>query len=430
MDLRKIRRDLIQVVELVEGWTTQSEISDLERDLALDKIRAAYEAIRFDGVRREPMPQPNVSSEPTVPVAPVVPVVPTTPEPPTAPEPGDAEEDDEPEVEIELIMADDALPESFLSEDFAVDSDAEEDDEPEEDLSDGEYDDVEPIEEEDDEPSEEGEEQEPIIAPAPEPAPAPMPEPTPAPEPAPAPMPEPTPAPEPAPAPMPTAEPIEEQAEEPTEPSNDGSLEQLLFGFEAPAPKRVRRRSVMMSLYNDEPKGTPAEPRATQSAPAAESATPKPTATPAEPTPAPKSEPIAPKPTPAPAPKPTPKVESMPYVVAPKPMEEIDAEAVLGEVLMPDVQTLGDTLGCSTSVADTTPISSLRRAIAVADKFMIMRELFDGNEQAYNRAIEVLDGYDNFDDCMVHIVENYSWRTTSEGARLIIDLLQRKFQQK
>lgn len=407
MDLRKIRRDLIQVVELVEGWTTQSEISGLERDLALDKIRAAYEAIRFDGVRREPTPQPNVSSESEVPAAAVAPVVPSVP---TTPEPGDEEPgDEEPEVEIELIMAEDELAESFLSEDFAEESE-EDDEESEEDLSDGEYDDVEPIDdEEDDEPTEESKEQveeptkeqEPIAAPAPEPAPAPMPEPTPEPEP--------------VPAPMPTAEPIEEQAEKQTEPSNDGSLEQLLFGFEAPAPKRVRRRSVMMSLYNDEPKSTPAES-----------------------TPAPKSEPIArkpeptptPKPTPAPTPKPTPKVEPMPYVVAPKPMEEIDAEAVLGEVLMPDVQTLGDTLGCGTSVADTTPISSLRRAIAVADKFMIMRELFDGSEQAYNRAIEVLDGYDNFDDCMVHIVENYSWRTTSEGARLIIDLLQRKFQQK
>ena len=103
MDLRKIRRDLIQVVELVEGWTTQSEISGLERDLALDKIRAAYEAIRFDGVRREPTPQPNVSSEPEVPAVAVAPVVPSVP---TTPEPGDEEPgDEEPEVEIELIMA-------------------------------------------------------------------------------------------------------------------------------------------------------------------------------------------------------------------------------------------------------------------------------------------------------------------------------------
>lgn len=409
MDLRKIRRDLIQVVELVEGWTTQSEISGLERDLALDKIRAAYEAIRFDGVRREPIPRPSAT------VAPAVPVEPTTPEPQPAPAPelGDAEEDGEPEVEIELIMADDALPESFLSENFTMESDAD-DDESEEELSDGEYDDVKPIDEDEevDEPTEEVEEVE-VQAPVAVPTPAPMPEPTPAPEP--------------APAPMPTAEPEIKPSEEQTEAQSGGStLEQLLFGYEAPAPKRVRRRSVMMSLYNDEPKSAPAEPLATPSEPVAE-----------RPAPAPQPSTPAPEPInatqniePTPAPKPTPKVEPMPYVVAPKPMEEIDAEAVLGEVLMPEVQTLGDALGYGTSVADSAPVASLRRAIAVADKFMIMRELFNGNEQAFDSAIEALDSYDNFDDCMVHIVENYSWRTTNEGARLIIDLLQRKFQQK
>ena len=118
------------------------------------------------------------------------------------------------------------------------------------------------------------------------------------------------------------------------------------------------------------------------------------------------------------------------YAVAPKPLEEIDAEAVLGEVLMADVHTLGDTLSHAPSVADTAPVKTLRGAISVADKFMIVRELFDGNEPAFEHAIETLDAIDDFDDCMVHIVENYSWRTSSEGAKLIIDLLQRKFQQK
>lgn len=118
------------------------------------------------------------------------------------------------------------------------------------------------------------------------------------------------------------------------------------------------------------------------------------------------------------------------YAVAPKPLEEIDAEAVLGEVLMADVHTLGETLSHAPSVADTAPVKTLRGAISVADKFMIVRELFDGNEPAFEHAIETLDAIDDFDDCMVHIVENYSWRTSSEGAKLIIDLLQRKFQQK
>lgn len=340
MDLRTIRRNLIQAVELVEGWSTQTEVSGLERDLVLDKIRTAYDAIRFSALRRESIASPVVPVEPIPVSAPVVPTSAPAPSVEGKSNEVDEEESAEPEIEVELIMAD--------GEDA--------DDETDDDLSDGEYDDVEPSHEED----EEGEVDEPNEEP------------------------------------QRTSEPIEQSKKEVSSATSSGSgFEQLLFGGDAPT-KRVRRRSVMMSLYDDEPQMSVAE--SSKSAPQ----------------PAPKRESITP----------------MPYVITPTPMEEIDAEAVLGEVLMPEVHTLGDSLGCATSVADTAPVATLRSSIAVADKFMIMRELFNGDEQAFNRAVDALDAYDNFDDCMIHIVENYAWRTTSEGARLVIDLLQRKFQQK
>ncbi len=353
MDLRTIRRNLIQAVELVEGWSTQTEVSGLERDLVLDKIRTAYDAIRFSALRRESIASPVVPVEPIPVSAPVVPTSAPAPSVEGKSNEVDEEESAEPEIEVELIMAD--------GEDA--------DDETDDDLSDGEYDDVEPSHEEDEE-DEEGEEGEGVEVD------------------------------EPNEEPQRTSEPIEQSKKEVSSATSGGSgFEQLLFGGDAPT-KRVRRRSVMMSLYDDEPQMSVAE--SSKSAP-------------------------------QPAPQPAPKRESitpMPYVITPTPMEEIDAEAVLGEVLMPEVHTLGDSLGCATSVADTAPVATLRSSIAVADKFMIMRELFNGDEQAFNRAVDALDAYDNFDDCMIHIVENYAWRTTSEGARLVIDLLQRKFQQK
>ena len=73
MDLRTIRRNLIQAVELVEGWSTQTEVSGLERDLVLDKIRTAYDAIRFSALRRESIASPVVPVEPIPVSAPVVP---------------------------------------------------------------------------------------------------------------------------------------------------------------------------------------------------------------------------------------------------------------------------------------------------------------------------------------------------------------------
>ena len=400
MDLKTVRRNLIQAVELVEGWTTQSEVSAVERDLVLDKIRKAYDAIRFGGVAHEQ----SLARPKAVAVAPIPqPVEKPTEQPvekPTEQESAtEQESSDEPEVEFEFIVyegeeGEESEGEESEGEESEGESDENEesegegekysDDETEADLSDGEYSDVEPADEEE---SDEEEPTEPIVPS------------------------EPT---------EPIAEPIvpSEPTEEPTAPARPQNIEQSLFGGEDSAWRRPRRRSVIMSLYDTDPQPSKTEQSAKQitSQPATE-----PQAQPAiKPQPTATEHPVVAEERPAP----------VQYAVAPKPLEEIDAEAVLGEVLMADVHTLGDTLSHAPSVADTAPVKTLRGAISVADKFMIVRELFDGNEPAFEHAIETLDAIDDFDDCMVHIVENYSWRTSSEGAKLIIDLLQRKFQQK
>ena len=395
MDLKIVRRNLIQAVELVEGWTTQSEVSAVERDLVLDKIRKAYDAIRFGGVAHEQ----SLARPKAVAVAPIPqPVEKPTEQPvekPTEQESAtEQESSDEPEVEFEFIVYEGEEGEESEGEESEGESDENEesegegekysDDETEADLSDGEYSDVEPADEEE---SDEEEPTEPIVPS------------------------EPT---------EPIAEPIvpSEPTEEPTAPARPQNIEQSLFGGEDSAWRRPRRRSVIMSLYDTDPQPSKTEQSAKQitSQPATE-----PQAQPAiKPQPTATEHPVVAEERPAP----------VQYAVAPKPLEEIDAEAVLGEVLMADVHTLGDTLSHAPSVADTAPVKTLRGAISVADKFMIVRELFDGNEPAFEHAIETLDAIDDFDDCMVHIVENYSWRTSSEGAKLIIDLLQRKFQQK
>lgn len=383
MDLKTVRRNLIQAVELVEGWTTQSEVSAVERDLVLDKIRKAYDAIRFGGVAHEQ----SLARPKAVAVAPIPQPAEQPVEKPTEPESAtESESSDEPEVEFEFIVyegeegdeGDESEGESVENEGNEGEGEKYSDDETDADLSDGEYSDVEPADEEE---SDEEEPTEPIVP--------------------------------------------SEPTEEPIVPSRPQNIEQSLFGGEDSAWRRPRRRSVIMSLYDADPQPSKTE----QSAMPVElqpTIKPQPTSTPQ-----PATEPLSSQPTATEHPvvaeeRPAP----VQYAVAPKPLEEIDAEAVLGEVLMADVHTLGDTLSHAPSVADTAPVKTLRGAISVADKFMIVRELFDGNEPAFEHAIETLDAIDDFDDCMVHIVENYSWRTSSEGAKLIIDLLQRKFQQK
>ena len=99
---------------------------------------------------------------------------------------------------------------------------------------------------------------------------------------------------------------------------------------------------------------------------------------------------------------------------------------VVGEQFR-EAPSVADTIACPKGVAECTPISSLREAIGVADKFMIIRELFGGDGAAYEAAIVALDAQPSFEDCLIYISEHYAWRPNNEGTKALMALLQRKF---
>lgn len=115
-----------------------------------------------------------------------------------------------------------------------------------------------------------------------------------------------------------------------------------------------------------------------------------------------------------------------PKVVAPV-VEE--PTVVLGEKLQPQT-TLGDQLAARQTVNDLRPrITDLRRAVGLNDKFLLIRDLFNGNGSLYEITIRKLNEFDNFDDCMIYIAEHFAWNPNSDGAKLMMDLLERKFEQ-
>ena len=117
--------------------------------------------------------------------------------------------------------------------------------------------------------------------------------------------------------------------------------------------------------------------------------------------------------------------------------EEITLEAkntsgaVLGEVINHNVQTLADTIAPPRDVASelrrSEHVTDLRRAIGINDKFLMIRDLFGGDAAAYEAAIGTLNGFDDFDECMIYIAENYAWNANSDGAKFLMELLERKF---
>ena len=159
-------------------------------------------------------------------------------------------------------------------------------------------------------------------------------------------------------------------------------------------PVRSRSKRKMISLYSDNPISAPAEPVKRESKTV-------------------ESEPIADV---------VPVEESAPVA------ESVNSVAQ---------QRLGDSFGEVKTLADhiakddapTTPfnrITELRQAIGINDKFLMIRDLFGGDAERYEATIDTLDEFDDLDECIIYIVENFRWNPDLEAAKLLVSLIERK----
>ena len=102
----------------------------------------------------------------------------------------------------------------------------------------------------------------------------------------------------------------------------------------------------------------------------------------------------------------------------------------VGEVLGGDVHTLADTIAAPKDMASEIVrkerITDLKQAIGINDKFLLLRDLFGGDTERYERTIDRLNEFDDLDDCIIYISENYDWNPSSDGVRFLMELLERK----
>ena len=188
----------------------------------------------------------------------------------------------------------------------------------------------------------------------------------------------------------PEVKPNEEPKAEPiVEPKEERVLSGLFDLEDIPVKAKSGRR--MISLYGD---GVPRE------------INPKPQTPEPEPTPAPKPEPIV--------------------TEAPKEQQEVEQP-----------KRIGDILGSKTTLADqmikddapTTPfnrITDIRKAMGLNDRFLMIRDLFAGDAERFEATIDTINEFDDLDECMIYIVENFKWNPDSEGAKLLVSLIERK----
>lgn len=106
------------------------------------------------------------------------------------------------------------------------------------------------------------------------------------------------------------------------------------------------------------------------------------------------------------------------------PQEEVPKR--LGDVIAKNVTTLADKMAEEQPTAAYNRIADIRKAIGLNDKFLMIRDLFDGDAKLYEQTITRLNEFDDLDECMIYIVENFRWNPDSEGAKLLVSLIERK----
>ena len=91
--------------------------------------------------------------------------------------------------------------------------------------------------------------------------------------------------------------------------------------------------------------------------------------------------------------------------------------------------TYNEQLGSQKSDDDllkSKPITSLSEAIGVNDKFLFIREIFDGRKEDYIQAISRLENAENLTDARAVIMSYTGDNDENEAVKQLLDLVKRK----
>lgn len=73
------------------------------------------------------------------------------------------------------------------------------------------------------------------------------------------------------------------------------------------------------------------------------------------------------------------------------------------------------------------PIGDLAKAIGINDKFLFIKELFNGDSARYSETINHLNTFSDLNDAVIYLQDNFEWPEANEYAEKFIDLVRRKF---
>lgn len=194
-------------------------------------------------------------------------------------------------------------------------------------------------------------------------------------------------APEPVPATASVSEPKPESESAP-QPVPNTIAEQRLFADETPAARQSMNKQIIMSLYGDDC-----------------------------------AAPVSHRDSSRRSPEPAPSIDLTGLKTPKKAM----GEATGGDMSFNDrIGRRQDAPAEPASGLRTQIVTDLRQAIGIADRSVLIRDLFGGDSRRYEQGITRLNEFTDLDEALIHIQETYTCNPDSDGIRLLVDLLERK----
>lgn len=108
-----------------------------------------------------------------------------------------------------------------------------------------------------------------------------------------------------------------------------------------------------------------------------------------------------------------------------------------------NVKTVGETLGqnkrsLNERLADNSkndvaskisqkPVTDIKAAIGIGDRFLYIRELFNGNNDTFEQTVTHLNSLNSFDDAESYIRSNFDWDDSDETVLNFVSVVKRKY---
>lgn len=131
-------------------------------------------------------------------------------------------------------------------------------------------------------------------------------------------------------------------------------------------------------------------------------------------------------------PPPTPKSETPKTTFVKKEGKSLP-KSVIGEVLGKENKSLNEQLFTNNTSGEAsfqTPISDLKKAIGINDRFFFQRELFESKAEVFDQVVAQINAMQDYDSAITFIKGNFSWNFEEEAAATFLELVKRRFKTK